>query len=191
MHHATGGQLVVLKAVLGDVCDDNTMAYGLAVVQSAFAVGNMIGPSVGGWTAFPAQQFPHVFHPDGIFAKFPALLPNIFVAIGLGVGIALTLLHFPKTNVGGNLSEENKPLLENRDTAKYEKNNEIVQLRISDPPIYGSIALKSDKTLYKGTPTSLTNSLYAQQKTPEGVFNSQLMEVLKCSPMWRYCFCHC
>ena len=111
------GQLVVLKALLGDVCDEHTMSYGLAVVQSAYAVGNMIGPSLGGWTAFPADEYPHVFSSDGVFGKFPALLPNIIIAVGLGAGVLLTIIFFPKST---NTNDEKTPLLNDETESQYE-----------------------------------------------------------------------
>ena len=48
-------QLIVLKGVSGEVFDYTNMALGLVVLMTAFSVGNLIGPSVGGFTAFPAE----------------------------------------------------------------------------------------------------------------------------------------
>ena len=45
----------MLKGVSGEVFDYTNMALGLVVLMTAFSVGNLIGPSVGGFTAFPAE----------------------------------------------------------------------------------------------------------------------------------------
>ncbi len=64
--------------------------------QGAFAIGMIIGPSVGGWTAFPSETMPSIFSKSGVFGRFPALLPNFIAALGLGTGVLLTLNLFPK-----------------------------------------------------------------------------------------------
>merc|ERR1712136_521319 len=83
------GQVVVLKGLLREVCDDTNMALGMSVLLTAFSVGNIMGPSIGGYTAFPHHLYPNIFPEHGLFAKFSALLPNLIVATGLGVGIIL------------------------------------------------------------------------------------------------------
>ena len=100
------GQIIVLKALMGEACTKKMLSYGLACMMSGWAVGNTLGPSIGGWTAFPAEEFPHVFSHDGVFSEFPALLPNLIIAAGLGVGIILTLIFFPKNLMKRSKEEE-------------------------------------------------------------------------------------
>ena len=45
-----------------------------------WSIGTIIGPTIGGFFACPAEVFPTVFSPTGIFAKFPYLLPNLICA---------------------------------------------------------------------------------------------------------------
>lgn len=45
-----------------------------------WSLGTIIGPSIGGCFAQPAETFPRLFSPTGFFAKFPFVLPNIICA---------------------------------------------------------------------------------------------------------------
>ena len=42
------GLLVVCKAYISAVCDNTNMAYGMAVLSSAFYTGMILGPAIGG-----------------------------------------------------------------------------------------------------------------------------------------------
>ena len=52
-----------------------------------WSVGTILGPVIGGTLAKPAKSFPTLFSPDGIFATFPYLLPNLICAGLLMVSI--------------------------------------------------------------------------------------------------------
>jgi hypothetical protein len=42
-----------------------------------WSIGTIIGPSIGGCFANPAETYPSLFSAHGLFAKFPFLLPNV------------------------------------------------------------------------------------------------------------------
>ena len=90
------GHIIISKAILADVCDDTTMALGLSVLLTASSVGGILGPIVGGFLVFPGQQYPHAISKENIFGKFGVLLPNFIIAIGLGIGIVLSVIILPK-----------------------------------------------------------------------------------------------
>ncbi|KAF2280107.1 MFS general substrate transporter [Westerdykella ornata] len=48
-----------------------------AIMPFVWSLGTIIGPSIGGCFAEPAENYPHLFPPTGFFAKFPFVLPNI------------------------------------------------------------------------------------------------------------------
>ena len=52
-----------------------------------WSIGTIIGPAIGGTMAKPAESMPSVFAPDGIFATFPFLLPNLICAALLLISI--------------------------------------------------------------------------------------------------------
>ena len=45
-----------------------------------WSVGTIVGPAIGGYFATPVLNFPGSFNPDGLFGKFPFLLPNLICA---------------------------------------------------------------------------------------------------------------
>lgn len=51
-----------------------------AVMPFVWSIGTIVGPSIGGYFANPAKNFPEVFSRDGIFGTFPYLLPNLICA---------------------------------------------------------------------------------------------------------------
>ena len=62
-------------------------ARAYAVMPFVWSVGTILGPVIGGTLAKPAKCFPTLFSPDGIFATFPYLLPNLICAGLLMVSI--------------------------------------------------------------------------------------------------------
>ena len=81
------GQIIVSKAILAEFCDDSNMASTLSIAMSAYSVGAIIGPSIGGFLAFPAQKYPQTFSTENIFGSFVILLPNCLIAVGLGFAL--------------------------------------------------------------------------------------------------------
>ena len=62
-------------------------ARAYAVMPFVWSIGTIIGPAIGGTLAKPAESMPSVFSPDGIFAAFPYLLPNLICAALLLISI--------------------------------------------------------------------------------------------------------
>ncbi|KAF2712315.1 MFS multidrug transporter-like protein [Pleomassaria siparia CBS 279.74] len=51
-----------------------------SVMPFVWSVGCIIGPSIGGYFAAPAKNFPSFFPSSGLFARLPYLLPNLICA---------------------------------------------------------------------------------------------------------------
>jgi hypothetical protein len=63
-----------------------------------WSIGTIIGPSIGGYFASPAETFPEIFSPSGVFAKFPYLLPNLICALLLLISIVAACLFLGETH---------------------------------------------------------------------------------------------
>lgn len=63
-----------------------------------WSIGTIIGPAIGGFFARPSVSIPSVFPPDGLFAKFPYLLPNAVCAALLLLSIFFGYLFLAETH---------------------------------------------------------------------------------------------
>jgi MFS family permease len=63
-----------------------------------WSIGTIIGPSIGGYFASPAETFPEVFLSNGIFAVFPYLLPNLICALLLLISIVAACFFLGETH---------------------------------------------------------------------------------------------
>jgi hypothetical protein len=63
-----------------------------------WSVGTILGPAIGGYFAMPVENFPGAVHPDGLFGKFPFLLPNLICAGLMGISIIAGWLCLEETH---------------------------------------------------------------------------------------------
>ncbi|CAN6357518.1 unnamed protein product [Urochloa humidicola] len=75
------GLLGPIRAYAVEVCRTEHQAIGLSLVSTAWAIGLIIGPAIGGYLAQPAEKYPKLFHANSIFGRFPYLLPCLCVSI--------------------------------------------------------------------------------------------------------------
>jgi MFS family permease len=78
---ALNGFLAPVKAYSVEVCRPEQAALGLSVVSTAWGLGVIIGPAIGGYLAQPAKQYPHLFHENSAFGRFPYLLPCLCISL--------------------------------------------------------------------------------------------------------------
>ncbi|EED18488.1 MFS transporter, putative [Talaromyces stipitatus ATCC 10500] len=75
------GNIGVIQTMVGELVkrpEHEPRAY--AVMPFVWSIGTILGPAVGGLLAKPVEGFPSIFSPNGLFAKYPFLLPNLFCA---------------------------------------------------------------------------------------------------------------
>lgn len=64
-----------------------------------WTLGGIIGSAIGGFLAQPAKFYPHLFSKDGLFGRYPYLLPNLVAAIGIVLAIIQGMLFLEETLV--------------------------------------------------------------------------------------------
>ncbi|KAJ4305112.1 hypothetical protein N0V90_000642 [Kalmusia sp. IMI 367209] len=72
------GNIGVIQTMVGELVQNpahEPKAY--AIMPFVWSIGTIIGPSIGGYFAEPADNFPSFFSSSSVFAKFPYLLPNL------------------------------------------------------------------------------------------------------------------
>jgi MFS family permease len=95
---------------------DAARAY--ATQPFVWTLGGIIGSAMGGFLAQPARLYPGTFAADGIFARYPYLLPNLVAAIGILAAILQGMLFLEETLVREEKEEENGGIHEDHhDTA--------------------------------------------------------------------------
>lgn len=62
-------------------------ARAYSVMPFVWSIGTVIGPAVGGTFADPHKSFPKTFSANGLFGRFPYLLPNLICAAMLAISI--------------------------------------------------------------------------------------------------------
>ncbi|TVU27104.1 hypothetical protein EJB05_29684 [Eragrostis curvula] len=77
---ALNGLLAPIKAYCVEVCQSEHQALGLSIVNTAWGLGVIVGPALGGYLAQPADKYPHMFSVKSIFGRFPYLLPCLSVS---------------------------------------------------------------------------------------------------------------
>lgn len=73
-------------------------AKAYALQPFMWSVGSVAGSALGGFTAQPAKYYPQIFSPDGLFGKFPYLLPNLLSVAVIMVAFILGALFLEETN---------------------------------------------------------------------------------------------
>lgn len=79
---ALNGNIGVIQTMVGELVkrpEHEPRAY--AIMPFVWSIGTIIGPAIGGLLAKPAEGFPSLFPADGLFGRFPYLLPNLVCSV--------------------------------------------------------------------------------------------------------------
>jgi len=98
----------IAKTVISEICPTKHEASGMGIVTSAWNLGLVVGPAVGGLLARLTMQYPNIFGNSSLFKFFPYLLPNLataFISIISGIFI---YLYLPETLEDINTHETDK-----------------------------------------------------------------------------------
>ncbi|PUZ63371.1 hypothetical protein GQ55_3G062300 [Panicum hallii var. hallii] len=93
---ALNGMLAPIKAYSIEICRPEHHALGLSIVSTAWGIGLVVGPSIGGYLARPAQQYPNMFSDESIFGRFPYLLPCLCISLFAAV-VLVSCIWLPET----------------------------------------------------------------------------------------------
>ncbi|XP_010492148.1 PREDICTED: protein ZINC INDUCED FACILITATOR 1 [Camelina sativa] len=67
--------LGTMKAYASEIFRDEYQATAMSAVSTAWGIGLIIGPALGGFLAQPADKYPNVFSQESIFGRFRYALP--------------------------------------------------------------------------------------------------------------------
>lgn len=77
---------------------DDATSKAFTVMPFVWSLGAMIGPAIGGRFARPCENFPNFFPADGLFGRFPYLLPNVICAVLLLIAVILGTFFINETH---------------------------------------------------------------------------------------------
>nr|XP_009383254.1 PREDICTED: protein ZINC INDUCED FACILITATOR-LIKE 1 isoform X4 [Musa acuminata subsp. malaccensis] len=83
-----------IKAYSIEVCREEYQALGATLVSTAWGIGLIVGPAIGGYFAQPAEKYPEIFSQDSFFARFPYFLPCICISL-FAVGVLIASVWLP------------------------------------------------------------------------------------------------
>ncbi|CAI0442246.1 unnamed protein product [Linum tenue] len=100
------GLLGPIKAYAIEIFRHEHQALGLSTITTAWGIGLIIGPALGGFLAQPAEKYPALFSKDSLFGRlvnclafllrFPYFLPSLAISI-IAVGVTIASFWLPET----------------------------------------------------------------------------------------------
>lgn len=90
------GLLAPMKAYCIEVCRTEHHALGLSIVHTAWGMGLVIGPALGGYLAQPAKKYPESFSKLSALGRFPYLVPSVAVSLFSAV-VLIVCIWLPET----------------------------------------------------------------------------------------------
>lgn len=139
------GLLGPIKAYACEIFREERQALGLSAVSTAWGIGLVVGPAMGGFLAQPAEKYPNIFSKDSFLGRFPYFLPCFCISV-FALGVAVASFWLPETlhkhngyGSNGSTKEESIEELESAISHHKEEKTEVVEQN-------------SNKSLFKNWP---------------------------------------
>ncbi|OCF41602.1 hypothetical protein I317_04614 [Kwoniella heveanensis CBS 569] len=92
-----GGNAMVIRTLFTENCDSTNQAMAFAYFAFAANMGGLIGPTLGGFFAQPAKQWPHIFGKLQLFVDYPYCLPCLVCAFYVFISMVLCAIWLKET----------------------------------------------------------------------------------------------
>ncbi|TQN69738.1 putative membrane protein [Colletotrichum shisoi] len=95
---ALNGNVSVMQTMVAEMVknpDHEPKAY--AVQPFVWTLGGILGSAMGGFLAQPADQYPSLFSQDGIFGRYPYLLPNLVSVVAISMAVIQGIFFLEET----------------------------------------------------------------------------------------------
>ncbi|KAI9054926.1 hypothetical protein LZ554_002069 [Drepanopeziza brunnea f. sp. 'monogermtubi'] len=93
------GNIGVLQTTVAEmvtVKEHQPRAY--TIMPFVWCLGSILGPTLGGALARPVKNYPSIFSPGTIWARFPYLLPNLVCTVIVTGGVIIGILFLEETH---------------------------------------------------------------------------------------------
>ncbi|KAL8159728.1 hypothetical protein V2J09_001265 [Rumex salicifolius] len=85
-----------IKAYATEFCREEHQALALSTISTAWSIGLIIGPSIGGFLSQPAEKYPNIFSKETLFGRFPYFLPCLCISL-LAAGVSIFTFSLEET----------------------------------------------------------------------------------------------
>ncbi|KAF2448587.1 MFS general substrate transporter [Karstenula rhodostoma CBS 690.94] len=95
---ALNGNVAIMQTMVQEMVKNpahEPKAY--ATQPFVWTLGGIIGSAMGGFLAQPAKYYPGTFSEDGVFGRYPYLLPNLVAALGIVLAIIQGIFFLEET----------------------------------------------------------------------------------------------
>lgn len=116
------GLLGPIRAYAIEVCQVEHQSLALSIVSTAWGIGLIIGPAIGGFLAQPADKFPDLFSRASFFGRFPYFLPCLCISL-FACGVFIFCFWMPET-LHSHTNEETFESLESSNGSDSKESNE-------------------------------------------------------------------
>ncbi|KKY18169.1 putative major facilitator superfamily transporter [Phaeomoniella chlamydospora] len=154
---ALNGNVAVMQTMVAEMVkkpEQEPRAY--AVQPFVWALGSIVGSAMGGFLAQPARFYPSLFPEDGLFGRYPYLLPNL-------VAVAVIVLAIVQ---GIFLLEETNPLFHKKDDKSDQPNNDSILHNETSPLLRVTSRRISDGNQSTMSRASIIDGLREIRKQP-------------------------
>ncbi|KAI2607107.1 MFS general substrate transporter [Hypoxylon fragiforme] len=142
---ALNGNVAVMQTMVAEmvkVPEHEPKAY--ATQPFVWTLGGIIGSAMGGFLAQPAIFYPSLFPADGLFGRYPYLLPNLVSVVVIVLAIAQGIIFLEETNpaigakgVDEDVIEEDDDVVDERTSLQHGVGTARSQSRAgSDRPLF-------------------------------------------------------
>ncbi|XBH84276.1 hypothetical protein VPH35_072502 [Triticum aestivum] len=118
-----------IRAYAIEVCRPEHHAIALSLVSTAWAIGLILGPTIGGYLAQPTEKYPKLFPVDSLFGRFPYLLPCLCISV-FSFPVLISCVWLPETLHNHNTDEKEDQASESL-TAIFSTTEVIVEHNIT------------------------------------------------------------
>lgn len=169
------GNVGVVKSMLGEMTDSTNRGRAFSYWESAYGMGTIVGPMLGGFLANPVQQFPTLFGNSELFKTFPYLFPCLISSFISLLGATVGYIYMEETcpailkqKVQRQTDPERLPLL-------MDGSNTTMQEQPAD-----------EEAPRPRSSSATSNS--SQSRTISEIMNKSVVDSILCYAMW--CLIH-
>ncbi|KAI1450545.1 MFS general substrate transporter [Annulohypoxylon stygium] len=147
---ALNGNVAVMQTMVAEMvkCPEHEpTAY--ASQPFVWTLGGIIGSAMGGFLAQPARFYPSLFPADGLFGRYPYLLPNLVSVVVIILAIIQGILFLEETNPRSQKTEKttHEDVFEENDDAADER-TPLHRPRNREPSIRSPSCASGDRPLF-------------------------------------------